>query len=155
MFPLDMRGCICHFVKCQIHPFISKGPTFWNFRRNFQLYMTSIVSIVETYTPKLNYLTNFYFITNYFINFSVIYFLWSLPGIISIQVKLWAHKGYIIPLTSGEGRGAMVRAWRSADVAACRAVSNPAWCRIFREISYFSRLNLGTLLRWRVLGQDN
>ena len=22
--PLDMKGCICHFVKCQIHPFISK-----------------------------------------------------------------------------------------------------------------------------------
>ena len=34
----------------------------------------------------------------------------------------------------------MVRAWRSADVAACRAVSNPAWCRIFREISCFSIL---------------
>ena len=48
----------------------------------------------------------------------------------------------------------MVRAWRSADVAACRVVSNPAWCRIFREISCFSPLNLGTLLRWCVLGQD-
>ena len=48
----------------------------------------------------------------------------------------------------------MVRAWRSADVAACRAVSNPAWCRIFREISCFSPLNLGTLLRCCVLGQD-
>ena len=45
-----------------------------------------------------------------------------------------------------DGHGAMVRAWRSADVAACRAVSNPAWCRIFREISCFSPLNLGTLL---------
>ena len=22
--PLDMKGCICHFVKWQIHPFISK-----------------------------------------------------------------------------------------------------------------------------------
>ena len=31
----------------------------------------------------------------------------------------------------------MVRAWRTADVAACRAVSNPAWCGIFREISCF------------------
>ena len=31
-----------------------------------------------------------------------------------------------------EGRGAMVRAWRSVDVAVFRAVSNPAWCRIFR-----------------------
>ena len=53
-----------------------------------------------------------------------------------------------------EGHGAMVGAWRSADVAACRAVSNPAWCRIFREISCFSPLNLGTLLRWCVFGQD-
>ena len=49
----------------------------------------------------------------------------------------------------------MVRAWRSADVAACRAVSNPAWCRILGEISCFSPLNLGTFLRWYVLGQDN
>ena len=23
--PLDMKGCICHFTKWQIHPFISKG----------------------------------------------------------------------------------------------------------------------------------
>ena len=45
------------------------------------------------------------------------------------------------------GHGAMVRAWRSVDVAACRAVSNPACCRIFREISCFSPLNLGTLSR--------
>ena len=47
----------------------------------------------------------------------------------------------------------MVRAWRSADVAACRPVSKPAWCRIFREISCFSLLNLGTLLGCCVLGQ--
>ena len=47
----------------------------------------------------------------------------------------------------------MVRAWRSDDVTACRAVSNPAWCRIFREISCFSPLNLGTLLRCCVLRQ--
>ena len=47
----------------------------------------------------------------------------------------------------------MVRAWRSVDVAACRAVSNPAWCRIFREVSCFSPLNLGTLLRCCVFGQ--
>ena len=38
-----------------------------------------------------------------------------------------------------EGYGAMVRAWRYVSVAACRAVSNSAWCRIFREISCFSR----------------
>ena len=47
----------------------------------------------------------------------------------------------------------MVRAWRSADAAACRAVSNPAWYRIFREISCLSPLNLGTLVRCCVLGQ--
>ena len=54
-----------------------------------------------------------------------------------------------------EGHSAMVRAWRSAvaDVAACRGVSNPAWCRIFREISCFWPLILGTLLRCCVLGQ--
>ena len=38
-------------------------------------------------------------------------------------------------------------------ITACRAVSNPAWGRIFREISCFSPLNLGTLLRCCVLGQ--
>ena len=47
----------------------------------------------------------------------------------------------------------MARAWRSADVTACRAVSNPAWCRIFREISCFSPLNIGTLFRCCVIGQ--
>ena len=47
-----------------------------------------------------------------------------------------------------EEHGAMVRAWRSADIAACRAVSNIAWCRIFREISCFSPHNLGTLCPW-------
>ena len=41
----------------------------------------------------------------------------------------------------------MVR--RSTDVA----VSNPAWCRIFREILCFSPPNLGILLRCCVLGQ--
>ena len=25
--PLDMKGCICHFTKWRIHPFISKGTT--------------------------------------------------------------------------------------------------------------------------------
>ena len=53
-----------------------------------------------------------------------------------------------------EGRGAMARARSFANVTACRAVSNPAWCRIFREISCFSPLNIGTLFRCCVLGQD-
>ena len=48
----------------------------------------------------------------------------------------------------------MVRVWRSADVAACRAVSNPAWCKIFREMECFSPLNLETLFQCCVLGQD-
>ena len=37
------------------------------------------------------------------------------------------------------------------NVAACRSVSNPAWCRIFRVILCFSPLNLGTLFRCCVL----
>ena len=36
---------------------------------------------------------------------------------------------------------------RFDNVASCRAVSNPASCRIFREKSCFSPLNLGTLFR--------
>ena len=45
--------------------------------------------------------------------------------------------------TYREGHGAMIRTWRFADVAACRVVSNPAWCRIFREISCFPLSILG------------
>ena len=52
-----------------------------------------------------------------------------------------------------EGQGAMVRARIFANVAACPAVSNPAWCRIFREIACFSPLNIGTLFRCCVLEQ--
>ena len=33
--PLDMKGCIGHFVKWQIHPFISKGTNLmWPFKPN-------------------------------------------------------------------------------------------------------------------------
>ena len=53
-----------------------------------------------------------------------------------------------------EGRGTMARARSFANVTACRAVSNPAWCRIFREISCLFPLNIGTLSRCCVLGQD-
>ena len=28
LVPLDMEGCICHFVKWQIHSFISKGTNY-------------------------------------------------------------------------------------------------------------------------------
>ena len=52
-----------------------------------------------------------------------------------------------------EGRGAMARARSFTNVTACRAVSNPTWCRIFKEISCFSPLNIGTLFRCCVLGQ--
>ena len=37
-----------------------------------------------------------------------------------------------------EGRCAMVSVWGFVNVAACRAVSNPAWCRIFKEMSCFT-----------------
>ena len=47
----------------------------------------------------------------------------------------------------------MVRARSFANVAAYRAASHPAWCRIFREISWFSLPNVGTLFRCCVLGQ--
>ena len=29
--PLDMEGCICHFVKWQMHPFISKGKALYRY----------------------------------------------------------------------------------------------------------------------------
>ena len=48
----------------------------------------------------------------------------------------------------------MARARSFANVTACRAVSNPAWCRIFRETFCFSPLNTGTLFRCCVLGQN-
>ena len=53
-----------------------------------------------------------------------------------------------------EGHGAMLRA-RSffVNCTACRAVSNSAWSRIFRETSCFSPFNIGTLFRCCVLGQ--
>ena len=70
-----------------------------------------------------------------------------------LKQRRWSNIDSMLDHRLQEGHGAMVRAWRSADVAACRAVSNPAWCRIFREISCFSPLNLGTLLRCCVLGQ--
>ena len=47
----------------------------------------------------------------------------------------------------------MARARSFVNVTACRAVSNSAWCRIFREILCFSPLNIGALFRWCVLGQ--
>ena len=50
-----------------------------------------------------------------------------------------------------ERRGARARSF--ANVAACRAVSNPAWCRIFKEILYFSHLNIEALFRSCVLRQ--
>ena len=47
----------------------------------------------------------------------------------------------------------MARARSFADVAASRAVSNPSWWRIFREISCFPPLNIGALFPCCVLGQ--
>ena len=47
----------------------------------------------------------------------------------------------------------MARVRNFANVIACRAVSNPAWCRIFREILCFSSLNIGILFRCCIVGQ--
>ena len=52
-----------------------------------------------------------------------------------------------------EGCGGMWGAWHFANIAACRAVSNPTWCGIFWEIWCLSPLSLGTLFRCCVLGQ--
>ena len=71
----------------------------------------------------------------------------------SVRLACALIQSTFYPLEVTHGHGAMVRAWRSADVAVCRAVLNTAWCRIFREISCFSTLNLGTLLLCCVLGQ--
>ena len=47
----------------------------------------------------------------------------------------------------------IARARSFVHFAASRAVSNPAWCKIYSEISRFSTLNIGTLFRCCVLGQ--
>ena len=71
---------------------------------------------------------------------------------LSAQAETWAEQ--ISKMAHyKEGRGAMARALSFANVTACRAVSNPAWCRIFREISCFSHLNIGTLFWCCVLRQ--
>ena len=80
---------------------------------------------------------------------------------------LYAHVGKNMPYTETlntdkiqyqpnirEEHDAMVRAWRFANVAACYAASNPAWCRILREISCFTPVNVWTLFRCCVLGQS-
>ena len=48
----------------------------------------------------------------------------------------------------------MARAWSFANVTACRAVLNPAWGRIFKEISCLPPLNIGTLFLCCGLGHD-
>ena len=54
-----------------------------------------------------------------------------------------------------EGRDAMARARSLANVTACRAVLNPAWCRIFKKYHasplsilghYFDVVSLGKTL---------
>ena len=47
----------------------------------------------------------------------------------------------------------MVGGWRFANVAACRAISKPAWYRIFREIPCSSPLYIGTFVQCCGLGQ--
>ena len=49
----------------------------------------------------------------------------------------------------------MARARSFVNVTACRAVSNPAWYRIFEEISCFSNPNIVDIkIRCCVLGRD-
>ena len=71
----------------------------------------------------------------------------------SYKSDLWFYN-IMSKINSIEGRGAMARARSFANAKACRAVSNPTWCRIFWEISCFSPLNIGTLFRCCVPGQD-
>ena len=52
-----------------------------------------------------------------------------------------------------EGRGAMARARSSANVTACRAVSNPARCRIFKKYHVSPLSILGHYFRCCDLGQ--
>ena len=44
---LDIKGCICHFTKWQIHPFISKGITYihvsWLFFFNWRIYDAIVI----------------------------------------------------------------------------------------------------------------
>ena len=47
----------------------------------------------------------------------------------------------------------MARARSFVNVAACRAISNTAWCRLFKEILYFSPRNIGALFRCCVFVQ--
>ena len=57
-----------------------------------------------------------------------------------------------LALHDRNGHGAMLRAWTFANVAGCRAASNPAWCR---ENTCLSNLNIGKLFRCCVLGEGS
>ena len=52
-----------------------------------------------------------------------------------------------------EGRGTLVRVRIFVSVAVCLAVSSPAWWRIFRELSCFSRYKSGHCFDVVSLGQ--
>ena len=66
-----------------------------------------------------------------------------LTGGVNIAWKLDWRNIQILILTRREGYDAMARARGFANVTACRVVSNPALCRIFRRKLCFSPLNIG------------
>ena len=58
-------------------------------------------------------------------------------------VKLKMHCIVFSKKLFTNGRGVMVRAWSFVNATACRAISNPAWCMIFRGILCFTLSTLG------------
>ena len=73
----------------------------------------------------------------------------TLASFMHLNNNLLTHVSFVFRA----GHDAMVRARSSVSVAACYAVSNLAWCRIFREIACFPLLNIGTLFRCCILGR--
>ena len=57
--PLDMKRCICHFTKWQIHPFISKGTIFQILTRisfstgTYLVYRSTVIVIYQRYVVFL------------------------------------------------------------------------------------------------------
>ena len=53
VIPLDIKGCICHFVKWQIHPFKSKGPFVppWHTARHMSVHTSSMSNLSSHSIP--------------------------------------------------------------------------------------------------------
>ena len=98
-----------------------------------------------SYTPSLE-VTSFLSCGSRLLSFLICFIsqpnhcYWELHVSKNQNLQIFAIKlnkyAYFKPLAAShnEGHSAMVRAWRFADVAACRAVSKPAWCRTVREM---------------------